>query len=93
MYTRNDDNHLISYNDSDYAGNIIICWSITEYVFYLTEGLIAYKSSLFKTVTLSITESEYMVLCMAVQKVMWIKGFFNYISYTELKASIIYEDN
>ena len=64
-----------------------------KYVFYLARGLIAYKLSLLKIIALSTTESEYMVLCMAVQETMWIKDFLNHIDHTRLKAVIIYEDN
>ena len=62
-------------------------------MFYLTEGLIVYRLSLLKTVVLSITESEYMALYMAVQEAMWIRGFLNHVSHTGLKAVTIYEDN
>ena len=62
-------------------------------MFYLAGGLIAYKLSLFKTIVLSTTESEYIALCMAVQEIMWIKDFLNHIGHTRLKAVTIYEDN
>ena len=62
-------------------------------MFYLIRDSIVYKSNLLKTVTLSTTESEYMILCMAAQKAMWIRGFLNYISHTGSKAVTIYEDN
>ena len=93
VYTKNSSNHLVDYSDLDYAGDIITCQSIMRYVFYLTEDLIVYKLSLLKTVVLLTTESEYMALYMAAQKAMWIRGFFNHIGHTALKAVIIYEDN
>ena len=62
-------------------------------MFYLAEGLIVYKSSLLKIIALSTTKSEYMALCMAVQKTMWIRHFLNHVDHTTLKAITIYEDN
>ena len=93
VYTKNGGNHLVSYSDSDYTDDITTCWSITEYVFYLTEESIAYRSSFLKTIALSITKLKYMMLCMAVQEAMWIRGFLNHVGHTESKAVTIYEDN
>ena len=64
-----------------------------KYVFYFAEELIAYKLSLLKTVVLLTTESEYMILCMAVQKTMWIRDFLNYVDHTRSKAVTIYKNN
>ena len=93
VYTKNDSNHLVNYSNSDYTGNIITCWSTARYVFYLVRKLIVYKSSLFKIIALSTTESEYMALCMTAQETMWIRDFLNHIDHTKSKAVIIYEDN
>ena len=90
---KNSSNHLVSYSNSDYTGDITTHQSTAGYVFYLAGGLIVYRSSLLKTVVLSTTESEYMALCMTVQEAMWIRGFLNHISHTGLKAVTIYEDN
>ena len=90
---KNGSNHLVSYSDSDYADDITTHWSTVRYVFYLAGGLIVYRLSLLKTVVLLTTESEYMMLYMTAQEAIWIRGFFNHVDHTELKAVIIYEDN
>ena len=93
IYTKNSGNHFVDYSDSDYTGDITTHWNIAEYIFYFARGSIIYRLSFFKIVALLITESEYMMLCMAVQKIMWIRGFLNYINHTELKTITIYKDN
>ena len=90
---KNSSNHLVSYSNLNYTNNIITHQSITEYVFYLVRGLITYKLSFLKIITLSTTESEYMTLCMTAQKIMWIKSFLNHISYIRSKTVIMYENN
>ena len=67
---KNNSSHLISYSNSNYTDDIITHQNIIKYVFYLTRELITYKLSFLKTVTLFTTESEYMILCMTVQKTM-----------------------
>ena len=93
VYTKNDDDHLVSYSNSDYTDDITTYQSITEYVFYLAKGLIAYRSSLLKIIALLTIKSEYIMLCMAVQEAMWIRDFLNHVGHTGSKAVIIYEDN
>ena len=90
---KNSSNHLIDYSNSDYTGDITICWSTAKYMFYFAEDSIVYKLSLLKIITLFTIKSEYMMLCMAVQKTIWIRGFLNHINHTTLKAVIIYKDN
>ena len=91
IYMKHDEN-LVNYSDSDYADDVSTCWSTAEYVFYLAEDLIIYKSSLMKIVVLSTAETEYMILYSAVQEAVWFKDFLNHVNHI-IELIMIYENN
>ena len=49
--------------------------STSEYAFMMKSGCISWRSKKQRTVALSSTEAEYMVLKEAVQEAIWLKGF------------------
>ncbi|XP_038895880.1 secreted RxLR effector protein 161-like [Benincasa hispida] len=53
---------MTDYSDSDYAGDVDNRRSMTSYVFTLDGPVVSWKATLQPTVTLSTTETEYMVL-------------------------------
>ncbi|XP_051132509.1 uncharacterized mitochondrial protein AtMg00810-like [Andrographis paniculata] len=59
FYKREDDDGLIAYTDSDYAGNVEDRKSTSGYVFLLSSGAISWSSNKQPVVSLSTTESEF----------------------------------
>ncbi|XP_070021838.1 secreted RxLR effector protein 161-like [Nicotiana sylvestris] len=65
---------VVSYVDSDYAGDLDKRRSLTCYVFILSGSVISWKATLHSVVTLSTREIEYMALTEAVKEAFWIQG-------------------
>ncbi|KAF2286058.1 hypothetical protein GH714_009995 [Hevea brasiliensis] len=59
---------LFGYVDSDLAGDLDKRRSLTGYLFTLSRSVIIWKATLQATVTLSITEAEYLALAKAVKE-------------------------
>ena len=57
----------IGYVDSDYAGDLDKCRSITGYVFTLSQALVSWRSTLQFTIALSTTKAEYMAMMEAMK--------------------------
>ena len=53
---------VIGYVDSDYASDLDNRKSLSAYVFTLSGCTISWKFTLQSTITLSITEAEYMII-------------------------------
>ena len=66
IYTKNNSNHLIKYNNLNYINDVNTHQNIVKYVFYLIKSLIIYKLNYIKTITLLIIEIEYITLCTTV---------------------------
>ena len=62
VYTREEDKGLVVYTDSDWAADKIQQHFITGYFFKLANSIILWRSHAQKTVALSSTEAEYMVI-------------------------------
>ena len=71
--------HVVRYYDSDYAGDLDKCRSITCYVFTLAKAPVSWKSTLQSTVALSTTEAEYMAITEAVKEAIWLQGLLDYL--------------
>ena len=61
------------YSDSNYANNKDTRQSVTGYVIYVNETLVAWKSKMQPGVTLSSTEAEYVALSMCLSEMLFIK--------------------
>ncbi len=83
------------YSDSDYAGNIKTCHSMTGYVFFMGNGPISWKTYRQNTIMLFSTEAEYYTLIEASKEVIWLQSFFNKLGYTglDLYPILLYGDN
>ncbi|CAM8920409.1 unnamed protein product [Rhodiola kirilowii] len=65
---------LIGYVDADFAREKDSRKSTTAYYFTFAKNCISWKSGLQSIVTLSTTESEYMVICDAFKDGIWLQG-------------------
>ena len=71
-YRRGADVKPIRYVDSDYGGDLDTCWSTKDYMFTIAGGAVSWSSKCQQTISLSMTEAEYMALTCGTQQAMWI---------------------
>ena len=62
VYGKSADKGLMAYMDSNWAADKIWRQSVTGYFFKLADGIISWCSHAQKTVALSSTEAQYMVI-------------------------------
>ena len=72
-------NELISFCDSDWAGDFDSRRSTTGYVFMISKGAISWKSRRQQTVALSSTEAEYMAVTDASKEGIWLRSLYSEI--------------
>jgi len=88
------DNDLISYTDADWGGCHNIRKFTEAYLFLLYEGLISWCSKCQQSVTLFLTEAEYMAEMQAMKKAIWLRHFLSEIGYFhDNNVVIIWADN
>ena len=63
--------------DSDYVGDLDKRWSITGYVFTLSQVSVSWRCILQFTVALSTIEAEYMALTEAIKEAIWLQGLMD----------------
>jgi hypothetical protein len=88
------DNELKVYVDADHATtDIDNRKSVTSYLIYFNGGIISWKTSLQKTVSVSSTEAEYKAIYEAGKEVIWISQILDELNYPISVPSVFYEDN
>ncbi|XP_042467615.1 secreted RxLR effector protein 161-like [Zingiber officinale] len=80
---------VVSYVDSDFAGDLDNRRSLIGYIFSIGDCAITWKATLQATVALSITEAEYMTITKACKEAIWLKGLFGELS-EDLQITTIY---
>jgi len=75
-------NGVKGYTDSNYAGDISNRKSTMGYVFFVSQGLVAWSSKKQRTVSTSISEAEYIALGFGARQAVWIRRFINEIGYS-----------
>jgi len=70
---------LNGFSDADWASQLH-CHSISGYAFFFGRGAVSWSSKKQPIVTLSSTESEYVVLTHAFKDIIWIQKFIKEIS-------------
>ncbi|XP_075086230.1 secreted RxLR effector protein 161-like [Nicotiana tabacum] len=81
-YSRND-LYLRGYTDVDWAGDRKDRKLISGYSFLLNGGAISWKSKKQTCTSLSMMEAEFVACASAVQEVVWLKRFFEYLDITK----------
>ena len=77
----NKKNGFIAYADVDWASDHTTHISITGYVVLLAQGPVCWSSRKQKTVALSSTEAEYMVMSDTSRQLIWIQNLFEEIDF------------
>jgi hypothetical protein len=88
-----DDNEIIGYSDSDYAGDASDRRSTTGYTFFFAGGAIGWASKKQTTVALSSTEAEYMAVSEASRHATWLRTFIRELGFAPDAPTTIYVDN
>jgi Reverse transcriptase (RNA-dependent DNA polymerase) len=92
VYDRPSDGGLEAYVDSDWASDLNIRKFITGYLVKLAGGIFAWNSRAQKTVALSSTEAEYMLLSNTSQQLVWVKNLLIELGI-QLSPIPLYGDN
>ena len=94
MYERSkrDENSVVGYVDSDFAGDLDGRKSITGYLFIVNGCLISWKATLQPVVTLSFIEAEFVDATEAVKEGKWLSGILNEL-WLRHKTFTIFCDN
>jgi len=88
VFDSNTNKGLIAHSDSDWAADIYNRRSITGYFFKLARSSVSWLSQAQKTVALSSTETEYMVISDCCRQAMWITNLFREIGFPVLPITI-----
>lgn len=72
-YKQEEDNNLVGYTDSDWAGSVDDRKSTSGYVFFLGSKVITWSSKKQNTVALSSAEAEYMSATSAACEAVWLR--------------------
>ena len=72
MYRLSESQNLIEYSDSDYTSDKQNWKSVLDHVYMLEEESILWVSQKQKSVTISITETEYMIMFMCTKTEVWL---------------------
>jgi hypothetical protein len=84
---------LISYSDSDFAGNYETSKSTTGFVILLNGSPVHWKTQLQRHITLSSTESEVIALCALSKELSWIRRMLIELEIIPIEPAIIRCDN
>jgi hypothetical protein len=90
---RQQEDLLVGYCDSDWAGDLETRRSTTAYVFMIAGGAVTWASRLQATTALSTTEAEYMSACAATQEAIHLRQLLKDIGFEQRKATTLHEDN
>ncbi|XP_073153875.1 secreted RxLR effector protein 161-like [Henckelia pumila] len=92
-YTREDDNSLIGYTDSDWAGSIDDRKSTSGYVLCIGTKPIFWSSKKQKTVALSSVEAEYIAATDAACEAIWLRRILKNLEQESKSPTKIFCDN
>ena len=84
VFEGGDNDTLVGYSDSDWAGDQVTRRSTSGYVFQFGNSTISWSSRRQATVAKSSTEAEYVGLSMAAQEAIWLRRLLNDIGAGEV---------
>ena len=73
LYKKENDNNLVGFTGSDWAGSLDDRKITSGYIFCLGSNVIAWSSKKQKTVALSLAEAEYIVAIDAACEAIWLR--------------------
>ena len=84
-----EDDELVGFSDSDWAGDSDTRRSTCGYTFYIGNSLISWSSRKQATVAKSSTEAEYVGLSFATQEAIWLLRLLHNFKWLKLKVQSI----
>ncbi len=91
--SKQSDDDLNEYSDSDFAGLKDKRHSIGRYVFILVGEVITHSSKQQSIITLSSCEAEYMAFSEAAKEAIWAGRFLHELGFQDDQPILIYTDN
>ena len=88
-----ENNCLLGFSDSDWAGDKVTRKSTTGYVFLFANAAISWSSRKQPTIALSSTEAEYMAGCGAVQELIYLRMLFHDLGHLKDGPTLLFQDN
>ncbi|KAH6563768.1 hypothetical protein BASA62_008319 [Batrachochytrium salamandrivorans] len=85
--------HLTGYYNADWGGDLYSRRNTSEYVFFLGNSCISWRSSKQTAVASSTAEAEYVAATTAAQELLFLKTFLTEIGYLINKAITLYSDS
>jgi hypothetical protein len=92
-YTEYDANHISSYTNNDFVGNLDDEKSTSGHAFHLGMNLISWASKKQPIVSISSEETEYVAATLDYYQVMWLRRLLNDMSHTEKEPTPIFYEN
>ena len=80
---------MIGYSDADLGSNLDGCKSTFGYAFLLNNGAITWSSNKQPCIALSTMEAEYVACSAAVQKVVWLRSFFQNLEVVKDASNLV----
>ena len=93
VFTAGEEDTLLGYSDSDWAGDSVTRRSVSGYVFQLGQSTISWCSKRQQTVAKSSTEAEYVALSIATQEVIWLRRLLSDLCVDMSTPTEMMEDN
>jgi hypothetical protein len=93
VYRKGEEQELIGYSDSDYAGDQDDKKSTSGYVFMLSAGAVSWCSKKQPVVTLSTTEAEFIAAASSACQAVWLRRILQQLRHEPRKSTTIYCDN
>ena len=93
VFTAGNQDTLLGFSDSDWAGDVVTRRSTSGYVFQLGKSTISWCSKRQQTVAKSSTEAEYVALAMATQEVVWLRRLLSDLRIDISAPTELREDN
>ena len=92
-YKKQDNEELVAFTDSDYAGDVDDRKSTSGYLFLLGGGAVSWASKKQPIVTLSTTEAEYVAATACACQAIWLKGVLEEMGSKQDQSITVWCDN
>ncbi|RVW80052.1 Retrovirus-related Pol polyprotein from transposon TNT 1-94 [Vitis vinifera] len=93
FYRKGGDDELVTYTNSDHAGDLDERKSTSGYVFLLSSGAISWSSKKQPIVSLSSTEAEFIAAASCACQAVWLKRVLGKLGQNQGKPTIIHCDS
>ena len=93
FYKKGENDKLVAFTDSEYAGDLEDRKSTSGYVFMLSSGAMSWSSRKQPVVSLSTIEAEFIVATSCACQAVWMRRILEKLSHTQGNYTIVFCDN